>query len=170
MSNNEKSDFSEATNNFRKVRNQLDKDNDFFFLEEGWRQEKEKIEDKLNLNKKRKEINVNCSNLNKEMMTNVEIARTQHEAEKVKEVERRLDWEAAYRRELEDDKSRRLSEQAQYHRQITDQRAHNTQFRNRDSEYNETLCEHVRKYQKYLQEIDDREGRDPLDRVHSLRK
>ena len=170
MSNNEKSDFSEATNNFRKVRNQLDKDNDFFFLEEGWRQEKEKIEDKLNLNKKRKEINVNCSNLNKEMMTNVEIARGQHEAEKVKEVERRLDWEAAYRRELEDDKSRRLSEQAQYHRQITDQRAHNTQFRNRDNEYNEILCEHVRKYQKYLQEIDDREGRDPLDRVHSLRK
>ena len=53
MSNNEKSDFSEATNNFRKVRNQLDKDNDFFFLEEGWWQEKEKIEDKLNLNKKR---------------------------------------------------------------------------------------------------------------------
>ena len=61
MSNNENCEFNVATKNFRKIQTQLERENNFVFLEEGWRQEKEKIQEKLNLNQTRRETERSCA-------------------------------------------------------------------------------------------------------------
>ena len=170
MTNNENSEFNAATRNFRKVQTQLERENNFVFLDEGWRQEKEKIEEKLDLNQTRRELNLRCAAANKEKMANREEERTQREAARLGERERRLVWEEEYRAQLEEEKSRKLSQQAEYHSQISLQRGQNSLLRTRREEYDESLCDQVRRNQKYLQEIDERETRDPLDKTHSFRK
>ena len=170
MSSSDKSDFSVATNNFRRIQNELSRDENFSFLEEGWRLEKEKIEDKLNLKQKRKEINENCAKVNKEIMSSLEVGKNLSKIEKLREAERRLIWEKEYTKQMEEEKSRKQSEQVEYHSQISEQQSQNTSFKNIKENYNETLGQELRRRYKYLQEIDDREILEPIDRVHSLRK
>ena len=170
MSSSDKSDFSVATNNFRRIQNELSRDENFSFLEEGWRLEKEKIEDKLNFKQKRKEINENCAKVNKEIMSSLEVGKNLSKIEKLREAERRLIWEKEYTKQMEEEKSRKQSEQVEYHSQISEQQSQNTSFKNIKENYNETLGQELRRRYKYLQEIDDREILEPIDRVHSLRK
>ena len=61
MTNNETCEFNMSTRNFRKIQTQLERENNFAFLDEGWRQEKEKIQEKLNLNQTRRETDRICA-------------------------------------------------------------------------------------------------------------
>ena len=169
MTNKETCEFNAATRNFRKVQTQLERENNFVFLDEGWRQEKEKIQEKLDLNQTRRELNRSCAAVNKEKMASSEEERTQREAARLGEREQRLVWEKEYRAQLEEEKSRKLSQQAEYHSQISQQRGQNSLLRTRRDEYDESLCDQVRRNQKYLEEIDERETREPLDKAHSFR-
>ena len=170
MSNSEKFDFSLAANNFRKIRTELNRDDNFAFLSEGWRLEKEKIEDKLNLKQKRKEINENCAKVNKEIMSSLDLGKNLGLTEKLREAERRLLWEKDYAKQLEEEKCRKQSGQVEYHSQISEQENQNSSYKKRAENYNDRLEEEMRRRYKHLQEIDDRETLQPIDRVHSLRK
>ena len=96
MTNNETCEFNAATRDFRKVQIQLERENNFVFLDEGWRQEKEKIQEKLDLNQTRRELNRSCAAANKEKMATSEEERTQREAARLGEREQRLVWEKEY--------------------------------------------------------------------------
>ena len=86
-------------------------------------------------------------------MASSEEERSQGEAARHEERERRLVWEAEYRAELEEEKSRKLSQQAEYHSQISQQRGQNSLLRTRRDEYDESLCDQVRRNQKYLEDF-----------------
>ena len=107
---------------------------------------------------------------NKEKMAGSEEEKTRREAAKQTDQQRRLDWEEEHRAELEEEKWRRASQQAEYHSQISQQRGQNSLLRTRREDYDQSLCDQVRGNQKYLQEIDERETREPLDKAHSFRK
>ena len=103
-------------------------------------------------------------------MAGSEEEKTRHEEAKQTDRQRRLDWEEEHRAELEEEKWRRASQQAEYHSQISQQRGQNSLLRTRREDYDQSLCDQVRRNQKYLQEIDERETREPLDKAHSFRK
>ena len=170
MTNNETSEFNVATRNFRKVQTQLEKENNFAFLDEGWKQEKEKIEEKQNLNQTRRDLDRVCAAANKETMARGQQERTEQEAARQEERERRLVWEEEQRARLEEEKFRVVRGQAEYHGQISQQRGQNSLLRARREENEESLCDQVRRNQKYFLEIDERETRQPLDKAHSFRK
>ena len=103
-------------------------------------------------------------------MASSEEEKTQLEATKQADLQGRLDWEGKLRAELEEEKSRRRREQAEYHSQVSQQRGQNCSLTARREEYEQSLFDQVRRNQKYLQEIDERETRQPLDKAHFFRK
>ena len=103
-------------------------------------------------------------------MAGSEEEETRREAARQTDRQRRLDWEEEHRAQLEQEKSRRTSQQAEYHRQISQQRGQNSLLKARREEEDQSLCDQVRRNQKYFQEIDERETREPLDKAHSFRK
>ena len=169
LSHSETCEFSSAARKLRAVQTEVEREKNFVFLDEGWRQEKEKIQEKLDLTQTRREVERRCAAANQEAMARSEEERREREAVRLQERERRLGWEEEYRAGLEQENRRRLSRQAEYRSQISDQLQQNRLLTARREEDDQSLADQVRGHEKYLQEIDKRETRQPLDKHHSFR-
>ena len=169
LSHSENCEFSSASRKLRWVQSELERAENSVFLTEGWRGEREKIQEKLDLSQTRRDLARSCAAANRGAMGRSEEERTERRAVGLQEVERRLGCQEQYRAGLDQENSSRRSHQAQYRSQISEQRAHNSLLTTRRREYDQALEDTVRRNQKYLQEIDERETQQPLDKPHPFR-
>ena len=160
--------FKDAKLQFGNVMREDSKNNNFSFLDEGWKIEKEKITDANNHQANRKQLYKDCANFNKNLMKEQSDNIVKEQNSKQTEIRDRLSWESQHKKDLDMMKVEKKDKQDTYFNQINNQLAQNRQFKTSRDNYDNDHLQHIFKHRQYLKEIDLRESQNPIDNVNPL--
>ena len=134
------------------------------FLDDGWRIEKDKIQETNKTSASRKQINLDCAEFNLAKLAKIQENITKDQELKEKELKDRLSWESQLKTDIDQRKIDVKKRQETYFSDISKQVLQTRNYQDLNQKHQEKQLENLRNYQKHLISVDIRETQIPVDR------
>ena len=155
--------FISASEYIRNIQKSDSKRDNFSFLDDGWKMEKDKIQETNNTSEHRKQINLDCAEFNLAKLAEIQKINAKDQDIKGTELKDRLMWEAQLKSDLDQTKIDVKKKQDSYFSDISKQVQQTKNYQDLNQKYQEKQLQNLRNYQKHLISVDLRETQIPID-------
>ena len=166
---NEIINFKISRNNFKSVRNDITKDDDFAYLDNGWRLEETKAKEREIEKSRRSQINIDCFQSVKQQIAKNHSEKLEENEQKIAEIQSRHKWEKDHSELINNEKISEMQKKGYYRDAIQTQIRSDQKKIEFDKHSEDEQCAAIRKEWKRFAEVDRKESEEPISKVHPSR-